>query len=167
MTILGPVLLEAHHEFSAFDSGTPPLDEWLKNYAWQAQRSESTKVYVIHDSNRVLGFHALSAGSVRPDQAPSRVGRGQGSYDLPIVVLTRLGVDQTIQGMGFGASLLKDVLVRVAGAADIVGARALHAHAKDERAERFYEHFGFEASPVDPHAMFLLMKDLRASIGQP
>lgn len=135
MTVLGPVLLEARDDVSAFDSGVPQLD-------------------------------ALSAGSVRPDHAPARIGRGQGSYDLPIVVLTRLGVDRTIQGKGFGASLLKDVIVRVVGAADIVGARALHAHAKDDGAKRFYEHFGFEPSPVDPHAMFLLMEDLRAAVGQ-
>lgn len=166
MTISGPLLLQAGHDASSFESGAPPLDEWLENYAWQAQRSESTRVYVILDGNRIVGFHALSAGSVRPEQAPARLRKGQGSYDLPIVVLTRLGVDRSIQGKGFGAALLKDVLVRVADAADIIGARALHAHAKDDDAKRFYEHFGFEASPVDPNSMYLLLKDLRIAIGR-
>lgn len=164
MTITQPVLLEARHDRSSFDSGVAELDDWLKNFAWQAHRSESSKVYVIADELRVVGFYALSAGSVRPDRAPTRVAKGQGGYDLPIVVLTRLGVDLTLRGKGFGAALLKDVLVRVAGAADIVGARALHAHAKDDHAKQFYAHFDFEASPVDPQAMFLLMKDLRTAI---
>jgi GNAT superfamily N-acetyltransferase len=162
MAISPPVPLEAHHDRSAFDSHVSELDDWLKNFAWQAHRNESSKVYVIHDDLRVVGFYALSAGSVRPNRAPARVAKGQGSYDLPIVVLTRLGVDHGLRGNGFGAALLKDVLVRVASAADIVGVRALHAHAKDARARQFYEHFGFEASPVDPHGMFLLMKDVRA-----
>lgn len=166
MTISLPVPLEARHDRSAFDSGVSELDDWLKNFAWQAHRSESSKVYVIHDELRVVGFYALSAGSVRPNRAPARIAKGQGSYDLPIVILTRLGVDHLLRGKGFGAALLKDVLVRVASAADIVGARALHAHAKDAHARQFYEHFGFEASPVDPHAMFLLMKDVRAAIAQ-
>jgi GNAT superfamily N-acetyltransferase len=164
MTISAPVPLEARHDRSAFDSRVPEFDDWLKNFAWQAHRSESSKVYVIHDSLRIVGFYALSAGSVRPNRAPARIAKGQGSYDLPIVVLTRLGVDHGLRGKGFGGGLLRDVLVRVASAADIVGARALHAHAKDDRARQFYEYFGFEASPVDPHAMFLVMKDVRALV---
>jgi GNAT superfamily N-acetyltransferase len=166
MTITGPVPLAARYDRSAFDSGVPELDDWLKNFAWQSHRSESSKVYVIHEELRVVGFYALSAGSVRPTRAPARVAMGQGSYDVPIVVLTRLGVDHSARGNGFGAALLKDVLVRVAGAADIVGARALHAHAKDSRAREFYEHFGFEASPVDSQGMFLLMKDVRAAVAR-
>ena len=162
MTITKPEPLEAHHNRALCDSSTPELDDWLKNYAWQAHRSESTKVYVIHEDLRVVGFYALSAGSVRPNRAPARLAKGQGNYDLPLVILTRLAVDQSIRGNGFGAALLKDVLARVTGAADIVGVRALHAHAKDEAARKFYEHFGFEASPIDPHGMLLLMKDLRA-----
>jgi GNAT superfamily N-acetyltransferase len=166
MAISSPVPLEARHDRLAFDSGVAELDDWLKNFAWQAHRSESSKVYVICDDLRVVGFYALSAGSVRPNRAPARVAKGQGSYDLPIVVLTRLGVDHGVHGKGFDAALLKDALVRVAAAADIVGARALHAHAKDARAREFYEHFGFEVSPVDPHGMFLLTKDVRAAIAR-
>jgi GNAT superfamily N-acetyltransferase len=164
MPISPPAPLEAHHDRSAFNSGVSELDDWLKNFAWQAHRSESSKVYVIHEDLRVVGFHALSAGSVRPNRAPARVAKRQGNYDLPLIVLTRLGVDHGKRGEGLGAALLKDVLVRVAAAADIVGARALHAHAKDTHARQFYEHFGFEASPVDAQGMFLLLKDVRAAI---
>jgi GNAT superfamily N-acetyltransferase len=82
------------------------------------------------------------------------------------VVLTRLGVDRRFHGRGLGAALLGDALVRVDAAADVVGVRALHAHAKHAKARGFYEHFGFEASPVDDNGMFLLLKDLRASVGR-
>jgi hypothetical protein len=34
-------------------------------------------------------------------------------------------------------------------------------HGKDPPARRFYEHFGFVASPTDPLHLFLLIKDLR------
>ena len=46
-------------------------------------------------------------------------------------------------------------------AADIGGIRAFAVHAKDAPARRFYEHFGFVASPVDPLHLFLLIKELR------
>jgi hypothetical protein len=46
-------------------------------------------------------------------------------------------------------------------AADIVGIRAVVAHAKDEEARRFYEHFNFDPSPIEPMQMFLLLKEIK------
>lgn len=165
MIISGPELLGPQHRVVGFDCGVLALDDWLRHHALQAQRSDSTRVYVVHEELQVVGFYALSAGSVRPEQAPARVRKGLGRHDLPLVVLTRLAVDQKARGAGLGAALLKDVLLRVDAAVDIVGARALHAYAKDEQAKGFYRHFGFDSSPLDEHSMFLLMKDLRSSLG--
>jgi hypothetical protein len=33
-------------------------------------------------------------------------------------------------------------------------------HAKDERAQSFYTHFGFRSFPTDPLHVFVLLKDL-------
>ena len=53
--------------------------------------------------------------------------------------------------------------MRVAG---IAGIRTLVAHAKDDAARAFYEHFGFLASPTDPLHVFILTKDLRRVAGE-
>ena len=54
----------------------------------------------------------------------------------------------------------------VASASDILGARALLIHCEDEAAKAFYRHLGdFEASPGDPLHLFLLMSDLRRTLG--
>jgi GNAT superfamily N-acetyltransferase len=165
MTISDPEFLGPQHDATAFDSGSQALDEWLRHHALQAQRADSTRVYVVHDDSQIVGFYALSAGSVRPNDAPGRIRKGLGRHDLPLVVLTRLAVDLRARGTGLGSALLKDAFLRVNAAVDIVGARALQAHAKDENARSFYRYFGFEPSPIDEHSMFLLMKDLRTSIG--
>jgi hypothetical protein len=60
-----------------------------------------------------------------------------------------------------GRSLLQDALLRSASAADSIGARAVIVHSISDDAAHFYERFGFEASPTDPHHLVLLMKDLR------
>ena len=73
-------------------------------------------------------------------------------------------VKGSIEGRGIGARLLRDALIRAASGAEIIGARALLVHAKDESARGFYERHDFEASPVHPLEMFLLMKDLRAAL---
>lgn len=59
-----------------------------------------------------------------------------------------------------------DALLRTAQAADTIGIRAMLAHAIDENAKRFYQHFNFEVAPVDPMHLMLLMKDLRALLRQ-
>jgi hypothetical protein len=38
-------------------------------------------------------------------------------------------------------------------------------HAIDDEARRFYEHFQFDRSPVDPFQLMLLMKDIRKALG--
>jgi GNAT superfamily N-acetyltransferase len=79
-------------------------------------------------------------------------------------LLTRLAVDATEQGTGLGKAMLKDALNRIAGAADIVGARAVLVHAIDAEAAAFYRRFGFEQSPVNDLHLMLLMKDLRMGL---
>jgi hypothetical protein len=59
---------------------------------------------------------------------------------------------------------LLDALLRTAQAADTIGIRALLVHAIDEDAKRFYVHFNFEPSAVDPMHLMLLIKDFRALI---
>ena len=70
--------------------------------------------------------------------------------------------DEPFEPYGPGAALLKDALLRVAGAADTIAAPAVLVHAIDNDARRFYEHFGFERSPVNEFELMLPMKDLRA-----
>ena len=55
---------------------------------------------------------------------------------------------------------------RTLRAAEIAGLRALAAHAKDEEARRFYEHFGFVPSPTDPMHHFVLLQDVRRIIAE-
>lgn len=157
-------LLGPQHAVADFDCGRAELNDWLRRFALASQRGESARVYVIHRAQRVVGYHALATGAVARADAPSRVARGQADHPIPVILLARLGVDLSEQGRGLGALLLRDALLRVASAADVVGVRALLVHAKDDEARGFYEHFGFEASPVDPLQLMLLMKDLRGAL---
>ena len=109
----------------------------------------------------MVGYYALTAGSVEREESPERVKKGLARHPIPVILLARLAVDRREQGKGLGAALLKDALIRAAGAADEIGARAVLVHAKDDEARAFYEHFDFEPSPIDPLHLFLLMKDLK------
>lgn len=113
------------------------------------------------DGDRLVGYFALAIGQVEPDDATERLLKGQpAKRPVPVLLLARLAVDHRYQGQGVGSSLLQDALLRCVAAAEIVGVRAVAAHA-NEHASGFYDQFGFEASPTDPLHRILLMKDLR------
>lgn len=162
---LSPVeKLSKAHDLSAFDCGNDRLDAWLKRFALPNLQNDSAQTYVVHRGGRVVGYYSLTAGSVRPEEAPGRVSKGLAKHPIGVILLARLAVDGREQGKGLGKALLKDALLRVMSAADAIGARAVLVHAIDEPARKFYERFGFERSPIDEFELMLLMKDLRAQL---
>ena len=162
--LIAPVLLNERHQRTPFDCGVEALTEYLKRYALQNQEKDAARTYVAARGATIVGYYTLAYGSVSHDEAPSRVKRRLAKHPLPIILLARLAVDLTEQGTGLGRGLLKDALLRTVQAADIAGLRAMLVHAKDDKAKAFYEHFGFEASPIDPLHLFLRLDDIRASI---
>ena len=156
--------LSKAHDLSSFDCGNESLNAWLKRFALTNQQNDSAQTYVVHRNGIVVGYYALTAGSVRPEEAPGRVSKGLAKHPIGVILLARLATDKQEQGKGIGKALLKDALLRIMSAADAIGARAVLVHAIDEDARRFYEHFGFERSPVDEFELMLPMKDLRAQL---
>ena len=153
--------LDQRHIVNAFDCGTEALDTYLRRFALASQNAGAAQTYVAALGDTVIGYYSLSTGSVQYEGAPQRTRKGLARHPIPIILLARLAVDKIWQGKALGAALLLDSLRRIAAAADIVGIRAVMAHAKDDDARRFYEHFNFDQSPIEPLQMFLLLKDIK------
>ncbi|MBV9085148.1 MAG: GNAT family N-acetyltransferase, partial [Acidobacteriaceae bacterium] len=145
--------LDRDYDLSSFDCGNPRLNEWLNKFAWTNQQSDSARTYVALQGASVAGYYALAAGSVHRHESPQRIVKGLAKHPIGVVLLARLAVHQTEQGKGLGKALLFDALTRIEEAADIIGVRAVLVHAIDESARRFYLHFGFEESPVNPYQL--------------
>lgn len=159
--------LSETHDVSRFDCvAHESLNDWLKRFALTNQKNESARTYVVQRGNLVVGYYSISAGAVAIAEAPPRVSKGLARHPIPVILLARLAVDNSEKGTGLGKALLKDALMRIAQAADIVGARAVLVHAIDEQARNFYQHFGFEPSPAHELQLMLLMKDLRKAIDE-
>ena len=155
--------LSRAHDLDRFDCENAALNDWLRRFARTNQAADSAQTYIVHRNNRVVGYYALAAGSVVRDDTPDRIAKGLARHPVPVIVLARLARDRTEKAAGLGKALLKDALLRCEQAADIVGARAVLAHAIDDSAASIYAHFDFEPSPVDARVMMLMMKDLRAA----
>jgi GNAT superfamily N-acetyltransferase len=156
--------LTREHDLSGFDCANATLNDWLRKFAWTNQQVDSAKTYVALDGNHVVGYYAVTTGSVHKHESPRRIAKGLANHPIGVVLLARLAVHRTQQGKGLGKALLFDALSRIEEAADIVGVRAVLVHAIDEAARRFYLHFELEESPVDPYQLLPLLKDLRRAI---
>lgn len=156
--------LDAKHVVADFDCGSDAQTTWLRRHARQAQASGMSRVFVVRrlDDDRVVGYYAITTGSVLNADAPVRLATGTGGYDIPVIILARLGVDLGVQGRGLGRALVVNAFRRIDRVSDEVGVRAVLIHAEDVDARAFYLRLAaFEPSPVDDLQLLLLLKDLR------
>ena len=159
-----PAPLAAEHELEQFSSGTPPLDDWLKRRARQNEAGGASRTYVVTEGRRVVGYYSLAAGSVLHAAATGRVRRNMPD-PVPVALLGRLAVDQGWQGRGLGSALLRDAVLRVIGAAETIGVRALLVHAISDEAKAFYERWGFRASAIEPMTLMITIEEAQKMLG--
>ncbi len=164
-----PEPLGPRHVTEGFDCGRESLNLWLTRHSRQAAAAGSARPYVVLDrqQGRVVGYHALTAAGLERNAGTERVIKGMPRYQIPVVLLARLAVDRTVTGLGLGAWLLRDAMLRSLAAAQSIGARAMLVHAKDEQARGFYLRDGLEPSPSDPLHLMILLKDVAASLRTP
>lgn len=155
MNLRPPEPFAQHHELGGFSCGEPVLDDWLRRRALANQIGGASRTFVAADDRHVvMGYYALSAGAVA-HQAATRSVRHNMPDPVPVMVLARLAVDTRAQGIKLGAALLRDAVARAVAVSENAGVRALLVHALNDRARRFYEHYGFQASPAHPMTLML------------
>ena len=150
-----------------FDCGKASMNDWLKKHAFQSQASAHTKTLVVVDEQqRVIAYCAYSVGSVEHENAtPERVKKGLAKFPIPVFLIARLAVDQSMQGRKLGKRFLRFILRRAAKAAnEEIPLRAVVVDAIDDEAKQFYSQFDFTQWPVDGLRMWLLMKDLQTTL---
>ena len=160
MALLAPVLLHEQHQTEQFFCGVESLDVWLKRRAFKNQIQGASRTYVACQGNRVVAYYAIASGAVTCNEATGRLRRNMPD-PIPVVVLGRLGVDSSLHGQGLGRSLVRDAALRILQAADVIGIRGMTVQALSDDARIFYEHMGFEPSPLDPNLLMITLADLK------
>lgn len=155
-------LLNGAHDRSTFNSGSVPLDRYLREQVSQDVRRRVAACFVATtDGKRIAGYYTLASASLLLSELPPSTGKKLPRYPtVPAVRMGRLAVDQDFKGQGLGGALLADALGRAAGSE--IAAFALMVDAKDEAAVGFYRHHGFIALPDSPRTLFLPLATVRA-----
>jgi GNAT superfamily N-acetyltransferase len=149
--------LQAHHDTEAFRCGDDLLDGWLRRIAKQHLRKGISRSFVAVEPGaprKVLGFYSLTAGEADVETLPAGIAKKL-PRKIPVVLIGRLGVLAEMQGRGIGGYLLVDALRRTVRAAGEVGITAILVDAKNENAQSFYRHYGFQPLPDKPLRLIL------------
>jgi GNAT superfamily N-acetyltransferase len=163
--------LGKHHDRAGFSCGSPALDRYLQQQARQDAEKSVAAAFVLTAAPalRVLGFYTLSASVVNTGELPDSLAKKLPRYpQLPVTLLGRLAVDDSVKGKGLGQFLLVDALYRCLEAAGNIAAMAILVDAKDAAAEAFYRHFGFLPlqQPPQPRRLYLSMKTVAGLFGE-
>lgn len=157
-----PVPIAAEHQTGQFSCGKQLLDDWLKYRALKSE-GRSARSYVVCVGDEVVGYYCLATGSVRRAQFPPKLG-GDLPNPVPVILIGRLAVATSYQGMKVGSGLLKDALLRAVQVSRQIGCRAVMVHAIDDEAAAFYSAFGFIAYPDGDRTYFMSIKQITAAL---
>lgn len=160
--------LSKNHDRVSFSCGSAALDRYL----WQQARQDAERcvaapfVMLEPPALRILGYYTLSAAVLDASELPDNLAKKLPRYpQLPVTLLGRLAVDQSMKGKGVGQFLLIDALRRSLEAAANIAAMAILVDAKDDAAEAFYQHYGFLPLQRQPRRLFLSMKTIAELFG--
>lgn len=146
---------------TVFFCGVDELDRYIKKQVSQDIKRHLTKCHMALDSDkRFIGYYTLSAFSLPLKYLSEERARKYPYPVLPAVLLGRLAVDQSMQGKGLGAFLLRNALLRISSLD--IGVFAVFVEAKDDKAKSFYTKYGFESIPQNDLNLFLPVSSFKA-----
>jgi ribosomal protein S18 acetylase RimI-like enzyme len=155
-------LLNSAHDRTTFNSGSAPLDRYLREQVTQDVRRRVAACFVATtDGKRIAGYYTLASASLLLGELPASIAKKLPRYPtVPTVRMGRLAIDQGFKGQGLGSALLADALVRASRSE--VAAYALMVDAKDDAAANFYRHHAFIALPDSSRILFLPLATVQA-----
>jgi predicted GNAT family N-acyltransferase len=149
--------LKSHHDRAAFSCGVPELDAYLQRQARQDLERKLAAVFVLTaDGRAVAGFYTLSAHLILAVDLPVSVPCKLPRFPLPVTLLGRMAVSQSLHGQRLGESLLMHALERAWTGSQQVASWAVVVDAK-AGAREFYLKHDFVALTSHPWRLFLPM----------
>ncbi len=131
------------------------------------QEQSYTRTFVIADEKfHVVGYHSLCAGMIHRNDVARSVKGSQAPMELPVAVLARLAVTKEHQGKGLGPALLKNALMSIISAAQLVAFRGVIVHAIDDDAMSFYKKYHFQETKGMDRRLILPARDISVSLAK-
>ena len=114
----------------------------------------------------VFGYYSLAAYTLKVENLPEQLMKGIPKYPLVgTTLIGRLAIDLTQQGKSLGGMLLINATKNSFEQSKKIGSLAVVVDALDEKAKKFYEHYGFISLPEKPLKLVMSMKTVAKRYG--
>jgi GNAT superfamily N-acetyltransferase len=153
--------LSDQHDRESFGSGVEPLDRYLRQQARQdvARRVASCFVLVENGRPAPIGYYTLAATGIALAELPAMLAKRLPRYPVvPATLMGRLAVDARHRDKGYGEFMLLDAFSRVLRSD--IASYAFVVDAQDDKAARFYQHYGFTFLVAGRQRLFLAMAEI-------
>lgn len=140
-------------------------DDFIRTRATQYDKRNLGLTYVAvnEGDTQVLGYYTIASRALVYENLPLKVSEKLPRHPVPVVLLARLAVDQTVHGQRLGERLLVDALRQALELSESIGLHAVEVDATDFEAKAFYAKYGFVSLPNDELHLYLPMETIRAS----
>ena len=118
-----------------------------------------SQAYILLEDERFVGFYSLDTFSIAKDNFELENKPSGLAPIVPVVKLSMLGVDKSLQGQGIGKRLLRDVFLKVYQISQLAGCTGIYLLAEED-AIQFYENFGFVGIKEDESLPMFLNFDV-------
>lgn len=149
------------HNRPGFNCGVDLLDDYIKKQANQDVKRRISRVFVATKpdaSSFIDGYYTLSSLSIDLDYLPESEARKLPKHPIPAALIGRLAVSENVQGNGIGKMLLVDAIKRTIAVSNEIAIYAMVVDAINEKAQRFYQQFGFIQFGSESKRLFLPLK---------
>jgi GNAT superfamily N-acetyltransferase len=150
------------HRRDKFTCGKPSLDEFIRLHVSQYEKRRLGKTFVVAepDETNIVAYYTLAASAITFEHVPVEISKKLPKHPVPVILLARLAIDQSVQGQRLGEYLLLDALFRCHELSGKLGVHAVEVEALDESARQFYEKYGFTPLLDNPLHLFLPVKSI-------
>jgi predicted N-acetyltransferase YhbS len=119
---------------------------------------------MINDNSNVTAYYTLSTDSIPKSDAPEKYQKTIKYDNIPVILLGRLAVDESVKKQGIGKFLLIEALKKsLSVAKNHIGAVAVIVDPIDQKASNFYSKYGFTVLP-DSKRMFMSIKKIEEAM---
>jgi len=150
--------IQKEYQKEHFDCGYPILNDYLKKYARPNHEKGIAKTFVaISESHplRIDGYYTVSASVIEFKSLPKAYQKKIPNYPIPVILIGKLAVDNSVKGQGLGSELLINALLRAVKASQEIGIFAVRVDAIDLTAKEFYIKYEFIPFQDLPLSLFL------------
>ena len=117
------------------------LDRYLKQLAWKNNEIGLAKTFVAsleEDRKRIIGYYSVSMSLIETKALPDDIKKSLPGFPIPAMLIGKLAVDKSAQGIGVGKSLLKHAFQSAIEVSQRVGIYAIRIDAKDKESKKYY-----------------------------